>query len=308
MKEIDEFVEHLRFDLNFSEHTVSSYLSDINDFYSFMGSFGIDVVDVVEQVVRNYLSSLLEKGDTKTTCCRKLAALRHYFSFLYKKGIVKQNCFLFVSSPKKEVRYPNALYLEQVETLFEKNKERTDSLKDRDQAILELLYASGVRASELVNIKVHDVDLKNRTIRILGKGRKERLAPFSKSCQETLNNYLLDSRKQILAKNKVEFNIESLFLNANGKPLSTRGLEYILKEIENKTGCSYGLHPHLLRHTFATHLLEGGADLRVIQELLGHSSINTTQVYTHVTDEAMREQFLYAHPRARKHDKNEENQ
>ena len=203
-------------------------------------------------------------------------------------------------------KYDDALlYLEQVETLFNRNRLRTDELKQRDQAIIELLYASGLRVSELVNVKLSHLDIRNRTIRVLGKGRKERLVIFSKSCQETLIDYLKNSRENLLRRNKSDFSIDYLFLNTFGRKLSSRGVEYILEEIQNKTGCHYGLHPHLLRHTFATHLLEGGADLRVIQELLGHESLNTTQIYTHVTEEAMKAQFELAHPRAKKHGNDE---
>lgn len=301
MKEIDEFIEHITFVLKYSSNTAKSYRKDIESFYEFIFSQGVDITDLDTQVIRNYLSTLLSHGITKTTCCRKLSALRHYFDFLVSKGIVKENHFVFVNSPKKEIRYPNALYLDQIETLFERNKERSDELKERDQLILELLYASGVRASELCMIKVQDIDLRNRTIRILGKGNKERMVVFSKSCLESMDYYLKNSRLSLLSKNKFQFNTDFLFLNSKGNRLTTRGLEYILKEIEEKTGCSYGLHPHLLRHTFATHLLEGGADLRVIQKLLGHESLNTTQIYTHVTDEAMKEQFVTKHPRAKKH-------
>lgn len=300
MKEIDSFIEHLKLDLNFSDNTSRSYKSDIEDFYDFIGSQGVDIDDVDPQIIRNYLSVLLEKRITKVTCSRKLSALRHYFNYLKDNNMIHENPFLFVSAPKKEIRYPSALYIEQIETLFKRNLEREDSLKYRDQAIIELLYASGVRASELVAIKLNNLDIKNRTIRILGKGRKERIVIFSKSCQETLENYLKNSRPELLTRNTVDYNVDSLFLNSNGKPLTSRGLEYVLKEVEKKTGCNYGLHPHLLRHTFATHLLEGGADLRVIQELLGHSSLNTTQIYTHVTDEAMKSQFNLSHPRAKK--------
>lgn len=300
MKEIDEFIEHLKYTLNFSDNTSFSYKRDINDFYSFLATRGKDITEIDIPLIRDYLSFLLKKGQTKVTCSRKLSALRHYFDYLTRKGVVTENVFLFVNSPKKEIRYPSALYLDQIEELFEKNKERTDAFKTRDQAILELLYASGIRASELCNIKIHDIDLRNRTIRIIGKGNKERMVVFSKSCLETLNDYFKNSRNDILRHNKIDYNVEFLFLNKNGKQLSTRGLEYILKEIEEKTGYYYGLHPHLLRHTFATHLLEGGADLRVIQELLGHESLNTTQVYTHVTDEAMKAQYNLSHPRAKR--------
>lgn len=301
MKEINDFLEHLKYDLNFSDFTIKSYKSDIDDFYEFLGSKGKDIDEINVQLIRDYLSKLLADNKTKVTCARRISSLRHYFNYLKDHNYVRENCFIFVNSPKKEIRYPNALYLEQIETLLKRNSERTDSLKFRDQAIIELLYASGVRASELVNIKLNNLDLKSRNIRILGKGNKERIVIFSKSCQETLKNYIETTRVELLSHNKYEYNVDFLFLNSQGKQLTSRGLEYVLKGVEEKTGCHYGLHPHLLRHTFATHLLEGGADLRVIQELLGHSSLNTTQIYTHVTDEAMKAQFNMSHPRAKKH-------
>lgn len=305
IKEILEFLDHLKFDLNYSEQTIKSYHQDIDNFYQFIFSQGVDITDVDTQIIRNYLSTELESGKTKVTCCRRLAALRHFFDFLLCKKYIKENCFLYISGPKKEIRYPEALYLEQIEQLFEANKKREDEYALRDQAILELLYASGVRVSELVNIKLSHIDMRNRTIRVLGKGRKERLVMFSKSCQKTLMDYLKNSRDNLLSKNKEDFNVEYLFLNSFGKQLSTRGVEYILTEVQDKCGIPLGLHPHKLRHTFATHLLEGGADLRVIQELLGHASINTTQVYTHITEESMKHQFTMSHPRAQKHDNNE---
>jgi integrase/recombinase XerC len=292
MDNIASFLEHLKLDLNYSDKTIQSYEQDIRNFQAYLNGVGQDLLDANPQFIRNYLSQELMEGKTKVTCCRRIAGLRHFYNFLVKKNAVKENPFLFVGAPKKEIRYPEALYLEQVEALFNKNKERDDDLKYRDQAIIELLYASGVRVSELVNIKLSAINLKSRTIRVFGKGRKERIVMFSKSCQETLVEYLVHSEHN---------GNDYLFLNAHGEQLTTRGVEYILKEIQNKCGMQLGLHPHLLRHTFATHLLEGGADLRVIQELLGHESINTTQVYTHITEEAMKYQFEMSHPRAKKH-------
>ena len=291
MDKVEAFLEHIKLDLNYSDKTIKSYEQDIRSFQSYLNSVGHDFEDANQQLIRNSLSQELMDGKTKVTCCRRIAGLRHFYNFLVKKNLVKENPFLFVSAPKKEIRYPEALYLEQVETLFNKNKERDDDLKYRDQAIIELLYASGVRVSELVNIKLSSIDLRNRTIRVFGKGRKERMVMFSKSCQTTLVEYLdhIDHQGN-----------DYLFLNAQGNQLTTRGVEYILKEIQNKCGLQLGLHPHMLRHTFATHLLEGGADLRVIQELLGHESINTTQIYTHITEEAMKYQFEMSHPRAKK--------
>lgn len=292
MDKIEKFLEHLKLDLNYSDKTIKSYQQDIESFKKYLNSKGTDIEQANQQLIRMYLSEQMKEGKTKVTCCRRIAGLRHFYDFLVRSNFIKENPFLFVGAPKKEIRYPEALYLEQVEELFSKNRERTDDLKLRDQAIIELLYASGVRVSELVNIKMNAIDLKNRTIRVFGKGRKERMVMFSKSCQKTLKDYLINSQ--------LRGSSDYLFTNAKGEQLTTRGVEYILEQIQNKCGVQLGLHPHMLRHTFATHLLEGGADLRVIQELLGHESINTTQVYTHITEEAMKYQFVMSHPRAKK--------
>ena len=293
MDKIEKFLEYLKLELNYSEKTIKSYQQDIESFDKYLSSKGESVESANPQIIRMYLSKEMEDGKTKVTCCRRIAGLRHFYEYLVRQNYIKENPFLFVGAPKKEIRYPEALYLEQVEMLFAKNKERQDDLKYRDQAIIELLYASGVRVSELVSIKMNSIDLKNRTIRVFGKGRKERMVMFTKSCQKTLQDYLKNSP----LRNSSDY----LFTNAQGNQLTTRGVEYILKEIQNKCGIQLGLHPHMLRHTFATHLLEGGADLRVIQELLGHESINTTQIYTHITEEAMKQQFNMSHPRAKKH-------
>lgn len=300
IKEIEEFKTYLKKSLNYSDKTVEAYERDIESFYMFIFAEGVDMDDVDLQIIRNYLSTQLANGISKRTLQRRMSCFRHFYSFLLDKEYVKENPFIFIRSPKKEIRYPKALYLEQIETLFQRNRERSDHLMLRDQVILELLYASGIRASEFVNIKIQDIDFRTRSIRILGKGNKERIVPFNKSSSATMKEYLKDCRPLLLAKNKRQYNVEYFVLNDQGKKLTTRGLEYILKNIEKLTGCDYDLHPHLMRHTFATHLLEGGADLRVIQELLGHESLNTTQVYTHVTEESMKAQFVASHPRAKK--------
>lgn len=300
LKEIEKYLDHLRYEHAYSIETIKSYGSDVEQFYNFIFSQGIDITDVDVGIIRNYLSYFLQSGRSKRSCARKLAALRHYYSFLVSQGNVHDNPFLFVASPKQAKRIPGVLYVEQIDELLKRNKERTDPLAGRDQAILETLYATGVRASEFVNIKIQDIDLKNRTIRIIGKGNKERIVVFSVSCRTTLIHYLQDIRPGIAGKNRFQYTNEYCFLNAHGKKLTVRGLQLILEEIEKKTGLNYGLHPHIFRHSFATHLLEGGADLRVIQELLGHESLNTTQVYTHVTEEQMVHQFEAYHPRAKK--------
>lgn len=292
MDKIVKFLEHLKLDLNYSDQTIKSYQQDIESFKCYLNSKGTDIEDANPQLIRMYLSEQMKEGKTKVTCCRRIAGLRHFYEFLVRANFIRENPFLFVGAPKKEIRYPEALYLEQIEELFKKNKERKDDLKLRDQAIIELLYATGVRVSELVSIKMNAIDFRNRTIRVFGKGRKERMVIFSESCKTTLKDYLND--------NNLKRSSNYLFVNAKGEQLTTRGVEYILEQIQNKCGVQLGLHPHMLRHTFATHLLEGGADLRVIQELLGHESINTTQVYTHITEEAMKQQFVMSHPRAKK--------
>lgn len=299
-KEIDNFIEYLQFNLGFSVETLDAYRRDINSFYTYIYTNGKDILDVDKETIRDYLAKELEAGKTHKTLCRRLSCLRHYYDYLFDNGYVMQNPFYFINNPKKEKTLPHVLYPEQVETLLAENKKRTDSLKYRDECILEILYSSGVRVHELVNIKLQDIDIKSRIIRINeGKGKKDRLVGFDERTQKTLLDYVRKYRVELENNNKNGM-VDYLFLSAKGEQLTTRGVQYILKQIELKTGLDYGLHPHTLRHSFATNLLNNGADLRVIQELLGHSSLNTTQIYTHVSEEAMKYQFATSHPRAKK--------
>ncbi len=297
---IDEFLNHLKFDLNYSEKTIIAYHSDIDEFSEYLFLNHLEYKDVNKEVIRSYLSLLLEKKQNPRTLSRKLSALRHFYNYLVNTDYLLFNPFLFVSSPKKMVRYPHGLYVEQIETLFRENMARSDELKYRDECIMELLYSSGIRVNELVNIKLIDVDIRNRSIRILAKGRKERIVPFDKLTAKTLEDYVSNHRDNLYSKSNDFKSMDYLFLNNRGQKLTPRGVEYILKNVEKQTGLNYGLHPHIFRHSFATHLLENGADLRVIQELLGHESLNTTQVYTHVTENSMKHQFEVSHPRAKK--------
>ena len=299
-KEIDSFIEYLQFNLGFSVETLDAYRRDINSFYTYIYTNGKDILDVDKETIRDYLAKELEAGKTHKTLCRRLSCLRHYYDYLFDNGYVMQNPFYFINNPKKEKTLPHVLYPEQVETLLTENKKRTDNLKYRDECILEILYSSGVRVHELVNIKLQDIDIKSRIIRINeGKGKKDRLVGFDERTQKTLLDYVRKYRVELENNNKNGM-VDYLFLSAKGEQLTTRGVQYILKQIELKTGLDYGLHPHTLRHSFATNLLNNGADLRVIQELLGHSSLNTTQIYTHVSEEAMKYQFATSHPRAKK--------
>ena len=306
-----EFLDHLQNVRNYSPKTVASYQEDIDLFCEFIFNEGVLLEDVDVICIRNFLTVELGRGVSKRTCKRRLSSLKHFYKFMISVGYIQDNPFVFVSAPRTETKYPHALYKEQILEIFKRNAERNDDLKYRDQAILYLLYYSGIRAQELVSLDVQSVSLRERQVRVIGKGNKERVIPFSSDCQKILKQYI-DTERKVLLKKYLE-NIKKkkdkeendsllspLFFNAHGDRLTTRGLEYILDAIEEKTGLYVGLHPHILRHSFATHLLENGADLRVIQELLGHESINATQVYTHVTEEAMKESYLSAHPRAKK--------
>ena len=293
-----EFLDHLLHVRHYSPQTVHSYQEDIDLFCEYIFKEGTLMEDVDLISIRNFLTEELARGISKRSCKRRLSSLRHFYKYMVNVGYMKDNPFIFIDAPKTETKYPHALYKEQIQEMFKRNLERTDPLKNRDQAILYLLYYSGMRAAELVGLDVQSVSLKERVVRVLGKGNKERIIPFTSDCQKVVKEYIEHERKDLLKKSK---NLTpALFLNSKGERLTTRGLEYILDSIEEKTGLFVGLHPHVLRHSFATHLLENGADLRVIQELLGHESINATQVYTHVTEEAMKETYMNAFPRAKK--------
>lgn len=299
-----EFLTHLQLVRNYSPKTTESYQKDIDKFCAFIFKEGILLEEVDALYIRNFLTEELNAGISKRSCKRRLSALKQFYQYMVNVGYVKDNPFLMITSPKTETKFPHSLYKEQIEEIFKLNAARTDELMLRDQAILYLLYYSGIRANELVTLDIQSMSLKDRVVRVLGKGNKERIVPFTTECQNVLKEYISKDRPRLINKIKDPSNLSpALFLNANGNRLTTRGLEYILDSIEEKIGLYVGLHPHILRHSFATHLLENGADLRVIQELLGHESINATQVYTHVSEKAMQETYLASHPRALKNKK-----
>ena len=310
-KQTSDFLYYLKFERNYSEKTAKSYEQDISCFFKFLHEEGVAMEEVDQIVIRNFLTEELNRGVSKRTLKRRLCALKHFYKYMVREQMVKSNPFLFVSSPKYEKTFPRVLYQDQIKEILEENKKRTDELAIRDQAILSTLYYSGIRASELVNLEIQSVSLSQRLIRVIGKGNKERIVPITEECKKDITTYLKTLRPVLFSRNKeaqrnsmiVDENkkkVNALFLNDVGVQLTVGGLEFILDRIEERTGTFVGLHPHILRHSFATHLLENGADLRVIQELLGHESINTTQVYTHVTEEAMKEAYSFAHPRAHK--------
>ncbi len=304
-----EFLDHLQYERNYSPMTIDSYRRDIDKFCAFLVSEDCLMDDVDLIIIRNFLTEEINNGISKRSCKRRLSSLHHFYGYLVQKKYVKLNPFNYITSPKTEKKLPNVLYHEDVQALLKANSERKDEFALRDQAILEVLYYCGVRASELISIELMDINIRNRSLRVFGKGRKERIVPFTTECAESISKYLKDCRPALKTKydlspdfdeNNKKIEMNYLFLNKDGRQLTLRGLEFILDKIEEKTGEYVDLHPHLLRHSFATQLLSGGADLRVIQELLGHASINTTQIYTHVSEEKVKKEYLAAHPRAKK--------
>ena len=287
-----EFLNYLKFTCNYSEYTIKSYKRDVDNFDDFMFQNNYTLEEVDREFIRGYLNyQLLDKKLDKRSIKRSTSGLRHYFNFLVENGYLINNPFLLVKGMKNVNKLPEVLYDNQVDELLKLNSARTDKLMSRDQAILELMLSSGLRNSEVCNIKTTDINFSDRYIKVLGKGRKERLVPFNQGARTWMMTYAKTLRKELLLNKKQPGQNNYFFLNRFGEKISERGLQTIMKTIVKKTGCSIDLYPHLLRHTFATSLLDGGADLRIIQEILGHESINTTQVYTHVSKEALVEEY-----------------
>lgn len=297
-KPLRRFLSYLKDERKYSPQTVISYQRDVEKFFSFLTREDVSMDDVDSNLIRNFLTQELNNNISKRSCKRRLSALRRFYDYCLNQGYVNKNPFVFINSPKTDKTFPKVLDKDQINDIMRDNLKRDDELMLRDQVVLEILYYTGIRATECVNLKIQDINFLNRIIRIIGKGNKERLVPFTTNCKKTIERYLKECRPNLAIKQQEPSN--TLILSGEGKKLTTRGLEYILEQIELKTGNFVGLHPHILRHSFATHLLENGADLRVIQELLGHESLNATQVYTHVTDEAMKKTYDSFHPRAKK--------
>ena len=294
---VNEYASYLLYQKNYSKETIDSYTRDINKFLEFMNNENYTLNSVDSTLIRNFLAHETLSGISKRSNARRVIALRQFYEYLVKNNYVEFNPFIVISTPKVDKKLPEFMYLEEINNLFELNSQRKDFLMHRDQAIIELLFSSGLRVSELVNLTLQDLNLKERMMRIVGKGNKERIVPFSLKTQKTLSIYLENTRKELIANSENNIGTNYVFLNNRGEKLTTRGVEYILQEIENKTGVTLSLHPHKFRHSFATHLLNQGLDLRTIQELMGHASLSSTQVYTHVSNQKMHDEYEKAFPR-----------
>lgn len=298
-KELSEFQDYLLNVRRYSSNTVSSYSFDICDFTKFIRGLGKIFKDIKVDDVKYWILDLTERQIGKRSIKRKMSSLKSFYAWMYLQKKVDSDPFEYVHSPKATHALPDFFSEKEIDALLAANEKRTDKLKDRDQALLILMFASGLRASEVVNLTFNQVDFDNRIMKVSGKGNKDRLVPFTNSAKEAMLNYINGLRKDLLKEDT-----KYIFLNSKGNKMTVRGLEYILDEIEAKTGLYGKIHPHMLRHSFATKMLNRGADLRTIQELLGHSSIETTSIYTHVAYENMKETYEKTFPRAKKEDSN----
>lgn len=274
---------------NASPHTVTNYKIDLDEFFALAGERPVDQLDYL--FIRRYLAHLKGKNYSKSSVARKLACIRSFFKFLVREEVIKVNPAAGVSTPKREKKLPDFLEVGEVDRLIESVSGNSLPQK-RDRALMEILYGSGLRVSELVGIDVPDLDILGGVLRVRGKGKKERIVPIGKKAQESMENYM-DKRPEGKGNAK-----EALFLNNRLTRLTDRSVRRILLKYAKRIGLSKGVFPHMLRHSFATHLLDRGADLRSVQELLGHESLSTTQIYTHVTTKRLKEVYDAAHPRA----------
>ncbi len=292
---LQEFLSWLQNEKACSVHTITAYSKDLEQFGQFVEQENLQIERLEYRDLRYYMASL-QKGQTlkKTTVSRKTAALKSFFKFLYREGFLERNPADLLSAPKKEKHLPSVINEIDITQFLDDFLSGEEPAQLRDKAIFELLYSSGLRVSELVNLDLNTVNNQKGMLRILGKGNKERVVPIGEQAQCAIARYL-ESGRPFLVKQQEE---TGLFLNQQGNRLTSRGVEYILEQYIKKGALKYKVTPHAFRHSFATHLLDNGADLRVIQELLGHESLSTTQIYTEVSKSHLQQVYLKTHPRA----------
>jgi integrase/recombinase XerC len=297
---IDRFLDYLRVSRRLSPHTVKGYSEDLLQFHDFLTGEGSSCADwskVEHRQIRAFLARLQEEGYARRSSARKLSAVRSFYRYLCRQGEVERNPTVGVTGPKLERRLPSHLLAPEIEA-FLLAPDRSEPRGMRDAAILECLYSSGMRVSELVALNMDDLPDHGDTVRVLGKGQKERLVFLGRAAREAVAEYLALGRPRLFAAGRAP-DAEALFLNKNGTRLTDRSVRTIVHRYIEEAALATQATPHTLRHSFATHLLENGADLRSVQELLGHASLATTQIYTHVTGEQLRKVYDAAHPRSR---------
>ncbi|MHC4530875.1 MAG: tyrosine recombinase XerC [Planctomycetota bacterium] len=326
---VEEFLNYLKFEKRFSEHTAKCYGTDLVQFSEFLldrsgggggetvSMSGGTVVSVATQPkvkkdqmllavdvnsVRGYMAVLNEKQYSKATIARKLATLRSFYKFLVKRGQIETNPVVSVRTPKQEKKLPHFLEYEEVKRLLE-TPPLDNWLGARDRAILETLYSTGIRVSELVALNMDDIDFLGEVVHVRGKGKKERITPIGTSALQVIQHYMEFRNRR--SQSNPKFDSKVLFVNKHGRRLSTRSVRRKMDKYLKMAGLDPSISPHTLRHSFATHMLNNGADLRSVQELLGHQSLSTTQIYTHVTTKKLKETYQNAHPRETEGEQNE---
>ncbi len=287
----DQFLDYLRVERGLAANTIQAYSRDMERFFHFLEERGVSLLDVTQEHLMAYMASLQGLVSIRSAA-RNLSALKVFFRFLSSLGKIRMSPARLLSTPKLPKRLPGVLSRQEVERLLAQPEPKSP-LGLRDRAMLELLYATGLRVSELVGLRIQNLNLQAGFVRTMGKGSRERIVPMGNKALEALLAYLQDGRPILLKRRTSSF----LFLNLRGKPLTRQGFWKIIRQYGRKAGIHQVIKPHLLRHSFASHLLEGGADLRAVQVMLGHADISTTQIYTHVTRERLKEIHEKHHPR-----------
>lgn len=289
------FSDYLIYERHYSELTKEAYEEDVKHFQSFLSDSGDDdLINVTVTDARIYLGYLSEQKYSRSTISRKISSIRAFYQFLLQNKLVDLNPFAYLNVKKRDLTLPKFFYNEEMDVLFN-TAEGTEPLDIRNLALLEVLYGTGIRVSECQQIKLKHIDFEMSVLFVKGKGNKERYVPFGYYAAEAMKNYIQGSRSELMAKSQADH--DYLFVNSRGEHITTEGISYILNQLIKKSSLNSDIHPHMLRHTFATHLLNNGADMRTVQELLGHQSLSSTQIYAHVTKEHLQQSYNQFHPR-----------
>lgn len=291
-KRISQFLDFLKYERNYSENTIKNYRQELLKYFDYLKKKQIHYKTITKEEIRTYLKSLDDLKYKNTTISKNVSVIRSFYHFLQKKRELKTNIWDSIKNPKVKRQIPNFLTTLEIEKIFQ-NKELQTPYEIRNRLIFELLFASGLRVSELINIKLKDITEEERTIKTLGKGQKERIVYYGEYAEEILNLYLKKARNEFLQKNKSDY----LLVGKNTIKLTRNRINEIIEEEMKKIGLQHRISPHVLRHTFATQLLNNGADIRSVQELLGHQNLSTTQIYTHITNEELRKSYRDNMPR-----------
>lgn len=303
----DAYLQYLKNSVSSSKHTIDAYQRDVKRFLDFLKEEAVEDLKSVDRfLINTYITKLRTAKIGKSmvsneTLSRNVSALRSFYYFLVEFYDFPDNPFLMIKGLKKAKKLPEFLFYNEIETLFDQIDTST-AAGIRNRAMFELMYACGMRVSEVRDLKLSQLDLQNRVVVVVGKGNKERMIPFHTVAQKQLEKYLTTGRNELLKESDSEY----VFVNKNGKQLTSRGIQYILEQLVRTANMNIHIHPHMFRHSFATHLLDNGADLRVVQELLGHENLSTTQIYTHITSDRLQNAYLEAHPRANRNKEEDE--